>query len=339
MKPTAKPPGKRKARSPVPESDEENNLEEALTALQASGESFLQSFELNPFIPTSSDKTPKGRTKSVPTQSPDDDGWGGIEEKSAGDSDLFVPPLPKKAVADKKTVHSSSIAVAFSDPAKDVTSQSSDVDKQAAKALMSSKVSKIFAQPLSTGQDEPPKDTDAEKSLEHNDKALHRLLHTQLLAGFMSTELEMTPAERRRALQGRVLELSGSARLGDGLKVLRHDYKAHQPKGQRDLLSAKEKKIDTTRRVEAAENGMYHPDFKKSLFLQKKAKRRGIDRGIGTGIGRYKDGQLTLSRSDIESVIGSTSGRGGRRSGGGRGRGGGQKSRGHGSGLRGRGNS
>ena len=50
----------------------------------------------------------------------------------------------------------------------------------------------------------------------HNDAALHRLIHTQLLSGSLNTDLEMKPAQRRKALSGRVLELSGVAKLGNG---------------------------------------------------------------------------------------------------------------------------
>ncbi|KAG8990238.1 hypothetical protein FRB93_003283 [Tulasnella sp. JGI-2019a] len=322
MSPTQKALRKRKAGSSFSgsESEDENNFGEALAELNASGQNFLKSFKLNPFV-----RTPNQDAERTRSLTPEDDDWDGIEDDSTmnvGDELFFsAPSLPGKCGAINANVPSSSTAIVFSEPGKGLSSQSAEASKQAAKALMSSKVSKIFAQPTAR-EDGPSKDLDVEESLENNDKALHRLLHTQLLAGSMSTELDLSPAERRRALQGRVLELSGNAKLGDGVKVLRHDYKVHQPKGQRDLLTAKEKKIDTTRRIEAAENGLYHSDFKKSLFLQKKTKRRGIDRGIGTGIGRYKDGQLTLSRSDIESVIGlSPQGQGGRGGGGLRGRG------------------
>lgn len=93
----------RKAESTASESDEDDDLQEALAALQASGQSFLQSFEVNPFVQTSSNKTSKW-TEAPPTQSLDDDGWSGIDESSAGDADLFVASLPKKSVVNKKTV-------------------------------------------------------------------------------------------------------------------------------------------------------------------------------------------------------------------------------------------
>jgi hypothetical protein len=54
-----------------------------------------------------------------------------------------------------------------------------------------------------------------------NDALLHRLVHTQLLSGALKPDLSMTGAQRRKALAGRVLELSGSASLGRGESVVR----------------------------------------------------------------------------------------------------------------------
>jgi hypothetical protein len=54
-----------------------------------------------------------------------------------------------------------------------------------------------------------------------NDAILHKLVHTKLLSGSLSTELELTPSQRRKALAGRVLELIGEAKLGRGEKLVR----------------------------------------------------------------------------------------------------------------------
>ncbi|KAG8895186.1 hypothetical protein FRB99_000713 [Tulasnella sp. 403] len=113
----------------------------------------------------------------------------------------------------------------------------------------------------------------------------------------------MTPAERRRALQGRVLELSGGARIGQGVKVLRHQYKVHQPKRERDLLEAKERRIDAARRKDAEDAGTYDKSFKKSLFIQKK-KQRDWTKGLGPGIGKFSGGVLKISGAEITSVMG-----------------------------------
>lgn len=94
----------RRAESSASESDTEGDLEGALAALQASGQNFLQSFEVKPFVPPSSSKTARGRAKSPPALFLDEDGWRGIEESAADDVDPFHATLFKKRRTDKMTV-------------------------------------------------------------------------------------------------------------------------------------------------------------------------------------------------------------------------------------------
>ncbi|KAG8916097.1 hypothetical protein FRC01_003377 [Tulasnella sp. 417] len=156
------------------------------------------------------------------------------------------------------------------------------------------------------------------RSLNLKDKELFRLLHTQLLAGTTDSAVHQTNGERRRALQGRVIELAGGAKVGHGLKVLHHQYKVHQPKRTRDIIEKKEKATDSARKAEFEENGIFHKDNKRSLFLQvRKRKAKPRLNGIGEGIGKYKDGTLTLSKADVASITGPSSG-GGSKKGGGR---------------------
>ena len=58
-----------------------------------------------------------------------------------------------------------------------------------------------------------------------NDAILHKLVHTKLLSGSLSTELDLTPSERQKALAGRVLELAGKAKLGRGEKLVQEAEK------------------------------------------------------------------------------------------------------------------
>ncbi len=88
------------------------------------------------------------------------------------------------------------------------------------------------------------------RSLVHNDKELYRLLHTKLLAGSAESAVHTTNGQRHRAIQGRLLELSGKAKIGDGVKLVRHEYKMHQPKRQRDQMHSKERQVDNGRRKE-----------------------------------------------------------------------------------------
>ena len=54
-----------------------------------------------------------------------------------------------------------------------------------------------------------------------NDAILHRLVHTKILSGSLDPELDLTPAQRRKALAGRVLEATGKVKLGKGENVVR----------------------------------------------------------------------------------------------------------------------
>jgi len=72
-----------------------------------------------------------------------------------------------------------------------------------------------------------------------HDRELHKLLHTQLLSGSLNQELNMTPAQRRKALEGRVLELAGAAKLGKGDISVRKDEKNKAAKRLRDGMAAK----------------------------------------------------------------------------------------------------
>lgn len=74
-----------------------------------------------------------------------------------------------------------------------------------------------------------------------NDAILHKLVHTKLLSGSLSTELELTPSQRRKALAGRVLELTGKAKLGRGEKLVRDVEKNRASKRVREGITNKQK--------------------------------------------------------------------------------------------------
>ncbi|KAG9045150.1 hypothetical protein FS837_006949 [Tulasnella sp. UAMH 9824] len=302
--------GKRKAE---PDSDFESSASgsdtEALAILHAQGQAFLQSFgnAIPEIIPAEVSKK-KPRIQETPSLEEEDEEWGGL------DSEDDAPPFEERAgrskhvISESKvkaTVQPASNVVVFSEPRG---SASSSISKRDAKALMSSKVSRIHS--TSGADDDQPTTADAEQeqSLNLKDKELFRLLHTRLLAGTTNSAVHQTNGERRRALQGRVIELAGGAKVGHGLKVLHHQYKVHQPKRTRDVIEKKEKATDAARKAEFEENGIFHKDNKKSLFLQvRKHKAKPRLNGINEGIGKYKDGTLTLSKADIVSITGSSS--------------------------------
>lgn len=57
----------------------------------------------------------------------------------------------------------------------------------------------------------------------HNDKILRELIHTKILSGSLRDDLELSPAEKKKALAGRVLELSAAAKLGKGEASVRKE--------------------------------------------------------------------------------------------------------------------
>ena len=105
---------------------------------------------------------------------------------------------------------------------------------------MSSKVSKL-RKTDSEPSDIPRSQEDEEddRTNAQNDAALHKLVHTQLLSGSLDQSLNLTPAQRKKALQGRVLELAGRAKLGKGEKVVRGKEHARASKAVRDGIEVK----------------------------------------------------------------------------------------------------
>jgi hypothetical protein len=80
-----------------------------------------------------------------------------------------------------------------------------------------------------------------------NDAALYRLLHTQLLSGSLNTDLDLTPAQRRKAVQGRVMELAGHTSFGKGEKRLRLEERNRAAKHVREGMVAKQRERDQKR--------------------------------------------------------------------------------------------
>jgi hypothetical protein len=74
-----------------------------------------------------------------------------------------------------------------------------------------------------------------------NDALLHRLVHTQLLSGSLNPELGLTSAQRKKAMEGRILELAGNSKLGRGEKMLRAQERDKASKRVREGLLEKQK--------------------------------------------------------------------------------------------------
>lgn len=90
-----------------------------------------------------------------------------------------------------------------------------------------------------------------------NDALLHRLIHTKLLSGSLNSELELSPAERKKALAGRVLELSGKSKLGKGERAVREAERNKAAKRVREGLLDKKKEREKKQLEEVSNCYLY----------------------------------------------------------------------------------
>jgi len=154
-----------------------------------------------------------------------------------------------------------------------------------------------------------------------NDAILHKLVHTKLLSGSLTTELELTPSQRRKALAGRVLELTGEAKLGKGEKLVREAERNKASKRVRQGITNKQKERSKqeleevtfkfssggheTDRLQAKNLGNYHPTLKKVFEASSSTPTpRKREKGLKMGVGKFSNGLLRLSRDDISKVTG-----------------------------------
>ncbi|KAH9482920.1 hypothetical protein JR316_0005020 [Psilocybe cubensis] len=191
------------------------------------------------------------------------------------------------------------------------------------KAFMSSKITKL------TGATEPstfkkdPKEEDEDKTNAQNDALLHKLVHTKLLSGSLNPDLNLPSAKRRKALAGRVLELTGEAKLGKGERAVRNAEKTKASKRVREGLTNKQKERSLQELEEAKNLGNYHPTLKKVFEASTPAsKSKSRVKGLKMGVGKFSNGSLRLGREDVDKALGtrgfsygdSVRGRGGSRS-------------------------
>ncbi|KAF7966792.1 hypothetical protein HWV62_18186 [Athelia sp. TMB] len=318
-----------------------SDREEMLKILQAQGQQFLDSFSL----PVSkkkrkreADHPQKGfkpfNTIAEPVEEEGEE-WQGVAPYNAetegsenGYDDSEVGDFEQED--DGFTAGTTSRVpdvVVFAD-AWSKSSVPTITDKAQKKAFMSSKVSKL-SHMTSDSLEEKKNHANADDELTNvqNDAILHRLVHTKLLSASLNPELNLTPAQRKKALAGRVLELAGETKLGKGEKAVRETERNHAAKRVREGLLDKKKEREKKELEEAKNLGNYHPTLKKlfepstSSTASHPQKR---DRGLKMGVGKFRGGMLKLSRDEISIAQGGgargTAGPRGR----GRGRGGGR---------------
>ncbi|KAF5387827.1 hypothetical protein D9615_000337 [Tricholomella constricta] len=284
-----------------------------LNLLQAHGQEFLNSFAL-PDSSAGPKKRKRAEAAPSPRKSPkferesdSDEEWGGITEKvernhEDSESEVGGPNDSEQEDDDfaASSLNIDSKVVVFQDVSYNPT-QFDQASKAQMKAFMSSKVSKLRQDILGAPGKEKTEEEedDDEYTNAQNDAILHRLVHTKLLSGNLDPELEMTHARRRKALAGRVLELSGAARLGKGEKAVREKERNKASKRVREGLFEKKKQRAKQELEEAKDLGNYHPRLKKSFDSKDRGSSRMRQRGLKMGVGKFEGGLLKLSRGEI----------------------------------------
>lgn len=241
--------------------------------------------------------------------------WGGIRDNTGSEEDESIDSESSDFeqedddfTADASGTSAPSVVV-FSDPSVKKNFQEIQRDNSR-NIFMSSKVAKISQKspskkPISEGLKATE---DEEVSNVQNDALLYKLVHTKLLSGSLNTELEMTPAQRRTALSGRVLELAGHSALGKGERTVKNVERSQAARRVRQGLENKQKEREKQKLEEAKQLGNYHPLLKKvfdSSSGERKFHRR--EKGLKLGVGRYSGGILKLDRRDIAAATGSGS--------------------------------
>ncbi|OAX43889.1 hypothetical protein K503DRAFT_808281 [Rhizopogon vinicolor AM-OR11-026] len=195
--------------------------------------------------------------------------------------------------------------VVFSDPrqTRSDSNQSSRAQKKAFMAIAN--VTSIPAADVSHQNEDDKHNDDEDTSNAQNDALLHRLVHTKLLSGSLNPELNLTHAQREKALSGRVLEVAGKTRLGKGEVAVRAAERNKASKRVREGLLRKKDEREKQQLEEAKNLGNYHPTLKKlfeSSSESSNSKKRV--RGLGMGVGKFSGGTLKLSREEISTVTG-----------------------------------
>ncbi|TFK43616.1 hypothetical protein BDQ12DRAFT_187417 [Crucibulum laeve] len=319
--------------------------DDLLSILNFHGQQFLQSFSL-PSAEPSCNKRKRANESLASRKSPkleqedegEDDEWGGITSEENGSENVSEQGIDEDSeqLDDDFRGETNVVAdnvVVFSET-RPQNSIADPATKAQMKAFMSSKVSKVrMEHPDAQMPVKSEADLEDEKTNAQNDAILHKLVHTKLLSGSLDSELDLTPAQRRKALAGRVLELTGGARLGKGEKSVREAERNKAAKRVREGIADKQRERDKQELEEAKNLGNYHPTLKKLYDASTSSsgpKRR--DRGLKMGVGKFSGGLLHLSREEIGIAEGTWRGGSSRGSRGRGGRGSRSRGRGHGRG-------
>ncbi|KZT74447.1 hypothetical protein DAEQUDRAFT_660597 [Daedalea quercina L-15889] len=296
---------------------EVTDQDELLRILEARGQQFLSSFA-SPAImgkrkDTSNTDTRCSKKQKI-READSEEEWSGIgssneseaeAESKDSDSDEEIEATSRAGPSSQADV------VVFSENGTMVRSSTSKPSKAQMKAFMSSKVTKLTQDVREQSEDEKSDSGDDELTNSQNDALLHRLVHTRILSGSLNPELNLTPAQRKKALAGRVREAAGKAKLGKGERDVRLAERNKAAKRVREGMAAKQQERNEKQLEEAKHLGNYHPALKKLYEASAQGQKGKREKGLKMGVGSFKGGVLKLSKDEINSVVGSGS-RGGR---------------------------
>ncbi|WWC98159.1 hypothetical protein V866_005050 [Kwoniella sp. B9012] len=172
------------------------------------------------------------------------------------------------------------------------------------------------------------------------DQTLHKMLLTTLLPTD-TLDKANRPSEKRNHLQGRLRELASFNLPGEGISSLRSAELSRHPAHIRTAIMQKAQKKEKAQREEQRAAGNIDKRFgglsdgggksrggrevKRADIGKEVGKKKGMQgrtrddseraRGLSLGVGKFSNGMLKLSRSEIQSVNGAGRGDGGRRGG------------------------
>ncbi|KAI5124726.1 hypothetical protein M0805_005363 [Coniferiporia weirii] len=316
----------------------ETDRDALLAMLQAHGQNFWSSsgppVQASPLGPKGKRRKLELGAESRPTESSqgvyesdtgdDDDEWCGFgsstdapfnESDSADDSSNGVEEDKDDEFRSDQPPTKQPEVVVFSAMSNPVHPR---ISKLQAKSFMSSKVSKLREDMIIEGSEKAPGDDEncvEERTNLQNDALLYKLVHTQLLSGSLNPDLGLTPAQRRKALEGRVLELAAGAKLGKGESVVRQEERQKASKRVRMGLQRKVEEKKSMTLEKAKDLGNYHHSIKHLFEASSDGQpdRRKRERGLKLGVGRFSRGILKLSKDDVAPLQRNRdAGRGGR---------------------------
>lgn len=157
--------------------------------------------------------------------------------------------------------------------------------------------------------------SDADGSNIENDKELEQLLHSQLFTARENTK-NMKAGDKMRMYEGRLLEIAGKADVGRGAAKLK---KAEHKKASgvvRTGLEKHDKEMKVNELQRAKDLGVYDKSLKhlyEGAEGKSKATKRSFgslnadrdnkrQKGLSMGVGKFKNGMLSISKAEIDSV-------------------------------------